>query len=299
MCGVLARAAAVACGAAAVVGVDARGMSTLCREFRGAERLAAPQPMNKAGKLCSGSLVVQDVHTDHGWSSVSRRVAAGESNVSYLTKRFEQFDNQARVLLARALQLVSVGLTLLVTAAAAFVAYERYEILLAIPVSVILLWAVGIRMIHEHQYLAAYRDAAEQALADMRIGDPSSKLAVWHSFGGRRLATGPSNTALYGVLIVISLGLMIGPLVVAVIALPSLLVLIILEAFGVIVALVALGVAARGVNIDVAEAYALIADESESKRSQGAACRLFSKGRQPTIRQRPRGSSKLSRKLSI
>lgn len=143
-----------------------------------------------------------------------------ERRFEFWSRRFVQYDTEARNQLHKATQLVTLGLTVLSGAAAAFVAYKRFDILMAVPVAVLILWAVGSRMLNEHMYLAAYRDHAEERMARI-AGVEVPGFSVWHSLGGQAIASGRANFAFYGVLALISAGLLTAPFIIAAIFVPT------------------------------------------------------------------------------
>jgi hypothetical protein len=165
----------------------------------------------------------------------------------YWIARFTHYDNHARAQLDKAIQLVGIGMTVLTALAGAAVAYGHYEILLAIPIAIVLIWAVGTRMLAEYVYLSVYKDHAEQVLADCTAGSDLSRFRIWNDFAGEKVARSLSNTVFYGTLASVSLILIVCSLVVSWINLVNLRGVVIADsilALGLLV-LVALAIAAN------------------------------------------------------
>lgn len=136
-------------------------------------------------------------------------------DLEYWVRRFEHFDVQSRALFDRATNLVAISLTVLSGTAGVALAYSRNEILIVIPFVVLIVWALGLRMVHEQLLLAAYRDYAEEQMRNGKFTteESASEFLVWHSFGGRRMVTLFPNLFMYVLLGGLSLILALGSVV--------------------------------------------------------------------------------------
>ena len=182
------------------------------------------------------------------------------SESDHWSGRFIHFDTQARALHDRAYALISVGLTGLVTIAGISVAYAKFEILLTIPFAVVVLWATGLRMLHEQFFLGLYRDEAEKQIALMRGG--TARLGTWNRFAGRHIRFGWPNYALFAVLVITTIGLMVASLLIAAWELPNQRGWVVAAAVGSGFAITAIAMAwAKGSKM-IADGYAQLDDDA-------------------------------------
>lgn len=68
--------------------------------------------------------------------------------------RFLNYSAASREVWLRALQLITIGLTFLLTLTGIVIAQDALPILVAVPAVLVLLWAVGVRLLHESLHLS-------------------------------------------------------------------------------------------------------------------------------------------------
>ncbi|WP_345802281.1 hypothetical protein AAIB33_04070 [Microbacterium sp. AZCO] len=127
-------------------------------------------------------------------------------------QRFVQYDTQARALQSKVFELIAIGLTAVAAFAGVAVSYSRYEILAFIPIICILLWAVALRMLHEHLLLSAYRDFYEMHATRVHAGTAVSEFDSWRQLGGRKAMKGLANYYAFSILAIVTIGLVWGSL---------------------------------------------------------------------------------------
>jgi hypothetical protein len=123
----------------------------------------------------------------------------------YWSSRFEHYDTQARAQMDKGLALVGIGLTSVTALAGIAVAYSRYEALLALPVALAIIWAVGLRMLEEYMWMCVYRDRAEKQLeVEMKLD--GAMLTTWQQPAGNSIRWGALNHTFYAIVIATTVG---------------------------------------------------------------------------------------------
>jgi hypothetical protein len=138
-------------------------------------------------------------------------VVSAQERIQLLQREAQAYQGQMRALYSTMYSFIGAGITLGVAAASFLAEKGRFDVLLAIPLLVPLIWLNLARMIADSYAMAAHRYQAEQTITILlRKSKQLGGYRPWDEAGGKEAFESRANLLFFGSLALMSVALIVG-----------------------------------------------------------------------------------------